>query len=137
MKRNLLILLISLLGMMSGFSQTIYPKLTRDSLIVITPTQLKQTNLIFLEHNKFSQEVPLLRSQILNLEDLVKKVEAADSLKASQLSLCLDKISKDKSTIEDLNLTLEKSKSKNRKLVKWTIGGFSISTGLLILFILK
>lgn len=123
--------------MMSGFSQTIYPKLTRDSLIVITPTQLKQTNLIFLEHNKFSQEVPLLRSQILNLEDLVKKVEAADSLKASQLSLCLDKISKDKSTIEDLNLTLEKSKSKNRKLVKWTIGGFSISTGLLILFILK
>lgn len=137
MKKSLLILLISLFGMMLSFSQTTYPKLTQDSLIVITPTQLKQTNLIFLEHNKFSKEIPLLKTQISNLEEIIKNTEAADSLKASQLSLCLNQINKDKNTIEDLNLTLEKTKSKNKKLLKWTIGGFGVSAGLLLLLLIK
>lgn len=130
-------MLISLFGMMSSFSQNIYPKLTQDSLVVITPTQLKQTNLIFLEHDKFSKEVPLLRSQVSNLEALNKKLIASDSLKSSQLSLCLDKVNKDKVTIEDLNKSLEKKNSQNSKLRKLTIGGFSVSLGLLILFLVK
>lgn len=68
---------------------------------------------------------------------MVKKVEAADSLKASQLSLCLNKINKDKDTMKELNLTLEKTQSKNKKLRKWTIGGFSVSAGLLLLLLIK
>lgn len=68
---------------------------------------------------------------------MVKKVEVADSLKASQLSLCLDKINKDKSTIEELNLSLKDTQSKNSKLKKWTIGGFSVSAGLLLLLLIK
>lgn len=106
-------------------------------MIVITPTQLKQTNLIFLEHRKLSNEVPLLNLQVSNLKTLIRKLETADSLKVSQLSLCFDKINKDKYTIEELNESLEKSKSNNKKLIKWTIGGFTISAGLLILLLIK
>ena len=64
-------------------------------------------------------------------------MEAADSLKVLQLSMCLDKIEKDKYTMENLNSSLENTKSKNKTLRKWTIGGFSVSAGLLILLLIK
>ena len=81
MKQIILILLISLLGTMSSFSQTTYPKVTEDSLVVITPQQLKHTNLIFLEHRKLSKEVDLLIQQVNGLETINKNLVAMDSLR--------------------------------------------------------
>ena len=52
MRRILIILLISIFQKTLCFSQTIYPRIVSDSLILITSSQLKQTNLIFAEHQK-------------------------------------------------------------------------------------
>ena len=54
--RKLLLCLMILLPTYS-FSQT-------TSTITITPEQLKTTNLIFLEHEKYTKEVPLLNKKI-------------------------------------------------------------------------
>ena len=60
--RKLLLCLMILLPTYS-FSQT-------TSTITITPEQLKTTNLIFLEHEKYTKEVPLLNKKIETLEKL-------------------------------------------------------------------
>lgn len=62
--RKLLLCLMILLPTCS-FSQT-------TSTITITPEQLKTTNLIFLEHEKYTKEVPLLNKKIETLEKINK-----------------------------------------------------------------
>ena len=62
--RKLLLCLMILLPTYS-FSQT-------TSTITITPEQLKTTNLIFLEHEKYTKEVPLLNKKIETLEKINK-----------------------------------------------------------------
>ena len=51
----------------------------------ITSEQLRITNLIFLEHKKFSEQVPLLENKIYNLEQINKSWENTDSIRKSQL----------------------------------------------------
>ena len=86
MKKSLLILLISLLPTMWCSSQNTYPKLVNDSLVVITPQQLKATNLIFLEHKKFKLEIPELKKQITSYESLINSYERNDSVKNAQIN---------------------------------------------------
>gem|GEM_PF-2867829 len=57
-----------------SFSQT-------TSTITITPEQLKTTNLIFLEHKKYSEEVPLLEKKIDTLEKINKSWIHTDSIR--------------------------------------------------------
>jgi len=72
-KRSLLLWLMILLPICS-FSQT-------TSTITITPEQLKTTNLIFLEHKKYSEEVPLLEKKIDTLEKINKSWIHTDSIR--------------------------------------------------------
>ena len=51
--------------------------------IVITSEQLKQTNLIFLEHKQFKQQIPLLQHQIYNLEQINYSWQKTDSINQS------------------------------------------------------
>ena len=71
--RKLLLCLMILLPTYS-FSQT-------TSTITITPEQLKTTNLIFLEHKKYTKEVPLLNKKIETLEEINKSWLHTDSIR--------------------------------------------------------
>ena len=71
--RKLLLCLMILLPTYS-FSQT-------TSSITITPEQLKTTNLIFLEHEKYTKEVPLLNKKIETLEEINKSWLHTDSIR--------------------------------------------------------
>ena len=71
--RKLLLCLMILLPTYS-FSQT-------TSTITITPEQLKTTNLIFLEHEKYTKEVPLLNKKIEALEKINKSWLHTDSIR--------------------------------------------------------
>ena len=71
--RKLLLCLMILLPTYS-FSQT-------TSTITITQEQLKTTNLIFLEHEKYTKEVPLLNKKIETLEEINKSWLHTDSIR--------------------------------------------------------
>lgn len=71
--RKLLLCLMILLPTYS-FSQT-------TSTITITPEQLKTTNLIFIEHEKYTKEVPLLNKKIETLEKINKSWLHTDSIR--------------------------------------------------------
>lgn len=71
--RKLLLCLMILLSTYS-FSQT-------TSTITITPEQLKTTNFIFLEHEKYTKEVPLLNKKIETLEKINKSWLHTDSIR--------------------------------------------------------
>ena len=66
---------------MSSFSQiTWQPKLVSDSLIVISPSQLKRTNLIFLEHKKLKLVNKELENQISSYQLLYNNSLKIDSV---------------------------------------------------------
>lgn len=109
--------------MITCFSSTIY----KDSIIVITPTQLKNTNLIFAEHSKLLKENSLLKRQIENYKEDNKLLIKSDSVRCLEVNYYSD-INK------ELNNSLQK---KNKSLFLWKIGGITVSTTLLILFLFK
>lgn len=51
-----------------------------DSLVLITTDQLKQTNLILLEHDKLSKENVLLNKKIEYQEEIITNYAKIDSL---------------------------------------------------------
>lgn len=66
-------------------SQNTYPKILNDSLIVITNDQLKQTNLIFVEHSKFKEENRELYNQLNNYNALIDNYKQIDSLQIGEI----------------------------------------------------
>ena len=80
---------------------------------------MKTTNLIFAEHQKLSETVPLLKSQITNLELINKSWEKTDSVRRVQL-LYYGNIIEDKNrSIEGLN----KSLKKKQNVIKYGAAG--------------
>lgn len=63
----------------------IYSFSQSTSNISITAEQLKTTNLIFLEHQKYSQIVPLLKEENANLLQINNSWERTDSIRKVQL----------------------------------------------------
>lgn len=136
-KKTLVLFLLSLLIPIVSFSQTIYPKILNDSLIVITPTQLKQTNLIFSEHSYYIKLVPQLQSKIINLQNINNIWEQSDSLQKEKINTCIQVINNNNTTINNLNNTINKNKRKIRNLRNWTIGGFGLSSVLIAILLLN
>ena len=104
---------------------------------MITPAQLKKTNLIFLEHQKFSKEIPLLKTQISSLERLNENLKITDSIRVSQLDRCMKQVQINNDALLHLDKSLRDAEEKNHRLRKWTIGGISVSVGLCIILLLK
>ena len=119
------------------FSQNTYPLILNDSLIVISPTQLKQTNLIFLEHRKLSLENSELKIQNKNYEKLIFNYQANDSVKNEQISLLTNSLGEYNSIIGEQRVQIEKLQSSKKLYKGITVGGVTISLGLLILLIVK
>lgn len=120
-------LFISLSIPTASFSQTTYPRIVNDTLILFTSNQLKHTNLIFAEHKMLLKKVDLLESQTRQYKELVKNYERNDSLHegiivANKEYYC--------GLIDNLNVQLKKEKKKT--LLTGLLGGISILTVILI-----
>ena len=81
MKRIVVLLLISLSIAICGFSQNTYPRTLTDSTVEITNEQLKQTNLVFLEHHKLTLENKNIKSKINLLDSIIVNNNKIDSLR--------------------------------------------------------
>lgn len=118
-------------------SQNTYPKLTNDSLIVITPQQLKATNLIFLEHKKLKLEIPELNKQIASYESLIKSYEQTDSVRNAQVKRLMLHAEVSEQVIQNQLREINKLESKNKLFKGLTIGGVTVSVILIATLLLK
>ena len=126
-KKLLVILLITLLTTTTSSSSTISSGIGRDSTVSITPTQLKETNLIFAEHRKLLIENQLIFEQLNNYKEDNKLLIKADSVRQAQIKV-----------YKDWNESLTKNLNKKKKtLFLWKIGGITVSSGLLLLLLIK
>lgn len=115
MKRYIIALLTLLLIPCISFSQnTSTPTIGKDSLIVITPFQLRQTNLILAEHAKLKEVNVLLNDQINNLQKINSEFVKKDSLRLKEIGIYNEKIQSDQITINNLNESLKQSMKKIR-----------------------
>ena len=125
MKRIVILFSIILLQTTTSSSQIIW----NDSVIGITPIQLKATNLIFVEHEKLLKENSLLKIQLDNYIKDNQLLTQTDSIRTIQLKGYKDLDTQNKKQIEQLNKDLSR---KKKELTVWKIGGLGISIGLLL-----
>lgn len=107
MRKLGILLLINLLIPIVVSSQTIskntYPKILGDSIVLITPEQLKETNLIFNEHNLLKAKVPLLERKIQVLTEINNNHSKIDSLRVQEINQYKANVDKLKKSIKIKN----------------------------------
>ena len=108
-------------------SQNMYPKLVDDSLVVITPQQLKASNLIFLEHKKLKLERFELNKQLTSYELLTANYAKTDSIRLQQLARAELQMQMYDEAISKQREQIAKMNKKNKRLTTLSIGGFAIS----------
>lgn len=118
-------------------SQNMYPKLVDDSLVVITPQQLKASNLIFLEHKKLKLERFELNKQLTSYELLTANYAKTDSIRLQQLARAELQMQMYDEAISKQQEQIAKMNKKNKRLATLSIGGFAISVGLLLALLIK
>lgn len=118
-------------------SQNMYPKLVDDSLVVITPQQLKASNLIFLEHKKLKLERFELNKQLTSYELLTANYAKTDSIRLQQLARAKLQMQMYDEAISKQREQIAKMNKKNKRLTTLSIGGFAISVGLLLALLIK
>lgn len=120
-----------------SFSQTTYPKLLNDSLVVITAQQLKQTNLIFLEHQYLKNINLELSKQNKSYEVLAANYQKSDSIKNYQLRTYGEQTKLFNDKITSQNKDIAKLKQSKKTWKKWTFGGFTLSAVLLGILLIR
>lgn len=101
---------------------------------MITPNQLKEANLIFVEHQKLLRENDLLFKQISNYKLDNELLLKTDSLRTLQLRN-YERLTESYSLkVEQLNKEI---KRKNNTLLVWKVGGVTVGVGLLVWLLLK
>lgn len=129
-----MLLLVSSLA----FSQSTYPKVTKDSLIVITPFQLRKTNLIFLEHSKLKLEVEELNKQIIDYESMIDYCKKLSNNKQVQIDSLLNGYHRSQLIIENKNSIISKQDKKLKVRKTITICGITVGVvGILVGIISK
>ena len=121
MKRLLTILFGIILMTTTISSQPI----SKDTVVVITPIQLKTANLIFAEHEMLLKKVPLLESKITNLETINSNWSQVDSLRSNQVTMYKEALA-----VKDKDL---KRLNKSLKTTKYVASGSIITTIILAL----
>ena len=121
MKRLLTILFGIILMTTTISSQPI----SKDTVVVITPIQLKTANLIFAEHEMLLKKVPLLESKITNLETINSNWSQVDSLRSNQVTMYKEALA-----VKDKDL---KWLNKSLKTAKYAASGSIITTIILAL----
>lgn len=123
--------------MMWCSSQNIYPKLVNDSLIVITPKQLKSTNLIFLEHKKLKLEKVELIKQVDSYALLTANLAKADSLRKLQLERANMHIKLQDTVIQTQQEQLRKITKKNKRLTTLSTSLGVVTVGVIMALLFK
>lgn len=104
MKRTWITFFLILIVQICVYSQT-------TSNITITSEQLRTTNLIFAEHKKFSEQLPLLEEKINNLELINDSWKKSDSIKTKQLYYCKSQLDQANMSIDQLNNTIRNQRN--------------------------
>jgi hypothetical protein len=125
-------LLLSLLTTTVSFSQTTYPQIVNDTLILLTSDQLKHTNLIFAEHKMLLEKTDLLESQTQQYKKLIANYEYNDSVNSELLEVNKKLYIK---RIDALNDSLKKE-TKKRKLSQLGMFG-AIGIALIAILFIK
>lgn len=134
MKRIVILFLTILLVRITCFSSTTSEVTRQDSIVSITSDQLKYANLIFVEHKKLLEENDLLTQQVQNYQVKTDLLLRTDSLRVSQITNYQHINEAYATQIEDLNKAIKK---RDRAVTCWTIGGITVSVGLVLFLLLK
>lgn len=129
MKRNVILLLVSLLTTIVTFSQDIYPKNIGDSLVIITANQLKEANLIFLEHSQLINENNILYDKLDLQDELIFNYQQMDSINRANIITLNNQLDFTKNKVDKLTKQLN-----NHKVYFW-IGGGSLAAAIIALFL--
>lgn len=103
---------------------------------MLTPLQLKKTNLIFVEHSHLKQENTLLKEVIVLKDSTINVMVKSENLRLNQLSDLKITSTEQQTKIEQLNASLEKKTKQYKKAKEWAIGGCTLSLGLILLVLL-
>lgn len=137
MKKSITIFLLNLLTATVCFSQTTYPSILNDSLIVITNKQLKQTNLLFLDREKLIKENTELKFQIDNYNSILDNYKYTDTIKSNQIDLLKTNLNDYNNIINNQSIKIDKLNKSNKVLRGISIGGIVISISLIALLCLN
>lgn len=98
-----------------------------DSTVLITATELKYTNFIFIEHKRLLIDNSLLKVQVNNYSNLYNQQLNIDNIRKEELDNCYNQIN-----------TLQNRISNQDKTIKlFKIGTISVSACLLLVFLFK
>jgi hypothetical protein len=128
--RNFILTLALWIPILS-FSQTTYPKITKDSLVVITHKQLRQTNIIFEEHHNLKRENNLLYEEIVVLDSMVNNLEMSSNYYNECINNYKDSTVIKNKQISDLNKSIDRIKERRNNVYS----GGGIVIGLLVILL--
>ena len=134
MRKFVILSCLILLTTITCFSQNILVDESNDTVVLITPQQLKETNLIFAEHQKLLVEKKLLLNQLNNYKLDNDLLSYSDSIKSLQVDNYKNLSNSYSIQIEELNQEVQE---KNKSLLTWKISSITISVGLLVWLLLK
>lgn len=134
MKKFVILFFLILSMTTTCFSQNILVRENNDTIVLITPNQLKEANLIFVEHQKLLRENDLLFKQISNYRLDNELLLKTDSLRTLQLRNYEGLTESYSLKIKQLNKEI---KRKNNTLLAWKVGGVTVGVGLLVWLLLK
>ena len=130
MMKKIYSLLLLLLFSSIVNAQNIYPKNIGDSLVVITAEQLKQANLIFVEHSYLAEENSLLLDELDAKDEIIFNYHQMDSINRTNIIKLTNELDFTKSKVDRLN-----KKLNNHKTYFWVGGGALVAA--IIAFFLK
>ena len=116
------------------FSTTTSTTTEPDSTVLVTASDLKYANLIFVEHDKLLKENALLYQQVENYTDLNNQLVRVDSLRLQQISE-YNKLNQN--YVNQIDVLNKEVKKKNKTIRYWQIGGVTVSIGLVLFLLLK
>ena len=122
MRKRVILLLITLLIATISFSQT----------ISIGTEQLKETNLIFIEHRKLLEENALLYKKLDNFQKSYNILTQIDSVRVKEIAEYKEIVNDRNKQIESLNKEIN---AKDKAFKGWRIGSILV-TGTLALWLL-
>lgn len=101
---------------------------------MITAKQLKQTNIIFLEHRRLKERDSVMIKQIDEMDRLLAVYNNIDSINKQQLSSFKKQVEDQNKTIDDMSSKLIKSKKKNRRK-NFVLGVLSVALVSIFVFV--
>ena len=134
MRKFVTLFFLILLMTTTCFSQNILVRENSDTIVLITPKQLKETNLIFAEHQKLLKENSLLFKQISNYKLDNSLLLRTDSLKTLQIKDYENLVTAYSLNIEKLNKEIKK---QDKTILTLKISGITVGVGLLVWLLLK